>query len=32
MGIGRDAGLAAQDADAFDKLRDKAVIKPMGLK
>ncbi|MCC5099199.1 FitA-like ribbon-helix-helix domain-containing protein [Xanthomonas campestris] len=30
--IGRDAGLTAKEADAFAKLRDKAAIKPIGLK
>ncbi|MDV2452249.1 FitA-like ribbon-helix-helix domain-containing protein [Xanthomonas hortorum] len=30
--IGRDAGLTAKQADAFDKMRDKAAIKPIGLK
>ncbi|MCC5091144.1 hypothetical protein ABFU19_21375 [Xanthomonas campestris] len=30
--MGRDAGLTAKEADAFAKLRDKAAIKPIGLK
>ncbi|NJC49788.1 UNVERIFIED_ORG: plasmid stability protein [Xanthomonas campestris] len=30
--IGRDAGLTAKQADAFDTLRDKTAIKPISLK
>ncbi|AAM39144.1 plasmid stabilization protein [Xanthomonas phaseoli pv. phaseoli] len=32
VSIGRDAGLTAKEANAFDKLRGKAAIKPIGLK